>query len=253
MRIPNDVLSVLRDVQCEGSVAKMPQLSRELYVKVNKVLECLGGTWNRKLKGHLFDGDPGDRLNDAVTTEEVIDPKKEFQFFETPEELADEMVNIAALGKRHDVLEPSAGKGAIVGRILRMAPYIGSLTAVDLNAAFLNECLRKHPGHTYVAGVDFLRVSFENMFDRIVMNPPFRHGQDIAHVEHAYNALKPGGRLVAITSPGWQFRTDKKHTAFRDKMSGGWKAGVRKNDSGAFKSSGTMVNTLTVWIDKASV
>ena len=39
-------------------------------------------------------------------------------------------------------------------------------------------------------------------FDRIVMNPPFDHGADIRHIEHARGKLKPGGRLVAICAAG---------------------------------------------------
>jgi hypothetical protein len=39
-------------------------------------------------------------------------------------------------------------------------------------------------------------------FDRVVMNPPFDHGADIKHVEHARKFLKPGGRLVAVVANG---------------------------------------------------
>jgi hypothetical protein len=48
------------------------------------------------------------------------------------------------------------------------------------------------------------------------MNPPFEKGQDIEHVRHAYDQLKPGGRVVAIMSEGPFFRSDKKATEFRD-------------------------------------
>jgi 16S rRNA G1207 methylase RsmC len=37
------------------------------------------------------------------------------------------------------------------------------------------------------------------------MNPPFEHGQDAKHVKHAFDFLKPGGRLVAIMANGAQF------------------------------------------------
>ena len=35
-------------------------------------------------------------------------------------------------------------------------------------------------------------------YDRIIMNPPFSDGRDIQHVQHAYNLLRPGGRIGAI-------------------------------------------------------
>ena len=34
------------------------------------------------------------------------------------------------------------------------------------------------------------------------MNPPFDHGADIRHIDHARRKLNPGGRLVAICAAG---------------------------------------------------
>lgn len=53
-------------------------------------------------------------------------------------------------------------------------------------------------------------------YDRIVMNPPFSDGRDIQHVQHAYNLLKPGGRIVAIMGEGAFFQSNKRAEAFRD-------------------------------------
>lgn len=53
-------------------------------------------------------------------------------------------------------------------------------------------------------------------YDRIVMNPPFSDGRDIAHVQHAYNLLKPGGRIVAIMGESAFFNSNKKAQAFRE-------------------------------------
>ena len=53
-------------------------------------------------------------------------------------------------------------------------------------------------------------------YDRIVMNPPFSDGRDIQHVQHAYNLLKPGGRMVAIMGEGAFFHSNKRAEAFRE-------------------------------------
>lgn len=53
-------------------------------------------------------------------------------------------------------------------------------------------------------------------YDRIIMNPPFSDRRDVQHVQHAYDLLKPGGRLVAIMGEGSFFGTDKKAQAFRE-------------------------------------
>ncbi len=42
-------------------------------------------------------------------------------------------------------------------------------------------------------GSDFMEAVPEPRFDRALMNPPFENGQDIAHVRHAFQVLKPGG------------------------------------------------------------
>jgi len=84
--------------------------------------------------------------------------------------------------------------------------------------------------------------------DRVLMNPPFEKGQDIDHVRKAFDALKPGGRLVAVMSPGPFFRSDRKAAEFRRWFSG---LGGRKVElpNGAFKASGTTASSVLAVID----
>jgi methylase of polypeptide subunit release factors len=57
--IDPDVQEVLRGIRVVGNVAYIDRpLERELYMRVNKVLEALGGKWNRKVRGHVFESDP---------------------------------------------------------------------------------------------------------------------------------------------------------------------------------------------------
>lgn len=251
VKIDSQVIAVLKTVKVQGNGTTMPQLDRKLYERTNKILELLGGKWNKKSRMHEFDGDPGDRLNDAVTTGEVIDAKKEFQFFETPPDLAERMVELAHIKEGHSVLEPSAGNGAILKSIRPGAEVV----AVELDKG-----RHAHINKTFFDGsrflenseaicTDFLTFSDVPGFDRIVMNPPFRNGQDIVHLRHAYRYLKTGGRMVAITAPGWTFRNDSKHLAFRD-----WVTGVAESieelPENTFKSSGTSIRTMLLVINK---
>ena len=85
------------------------------------------------------------------------------------------------------------------------------------------------------------------------MNPPFERGQDAEHVQHAYERLKPGGRLVAIMSNGPFFRSDKKAEGFRnwlDTVDGSHEELPEGSFAGkdAFRQTG--VNTRLVVIDK---
>lgn len=79
-------------------------------------------------------------------------------------------------------------------------------------------------------------------YDRIIMNPPFSDRRDIAHVMHAYNLLKPGGKLVAIMGEGAFFGSDKKATEFRDWLDevGG---SSEKLDEGSFNDPTLPVTT----------
>lgn len=79
-------------------------------------------------------------------------------------------------------------------------------------------------------------------YDRIIMNPPFSDRRDIAHVMHAYNLLKVGGKLVAIMGEGAFFGSDKKATEFRDWLDevGG---SSEKLDEGSFNDPTLPVTT----------
>jgi hypothetical protein len=61
---------------------------------------------------------------DKLMGGESINIQKEYQFFETPDMLADELVLRANIKESNKILEPSAGQGAIVKAINRKVPNI---------------------------------------------------------------------------------------------------------------------------------
>lgn len=79
-------------------------------------------------------------------------------------------------------------------------------------------------------------------YDRIIMNPPFNSRRDAEHVRHAFDLLKPGGRIVAIMGEGVFFGQDKKAQDFRD-----WLESVggtsEKLPEGSFMDPSLPVNT----------
>lgn len=128
------------------------------------------------------------------------------QLFPTPRDLAAQAVDLADIRPGHDVLEPSAGTGALLGamggQMFGHAPERGTVTAVEINSSLADRLRTEFP-LTKVVAEDFLTMNGNlGMFDRIVMNPPFEKGADIRHIEHARKFLKPGGRLVAICANG---------------------------------------------------
>lgn len=214
-----------------------------MYVKTNTVLEALGGKWNRKAKAHVFPGDAGELLADVLTTGEYVDRKQELQFYETPGELASRMCRIVDVGHGTTVLEPSAGLGAIAS-VSRQ--YGGVVQCIEIDAKMSG--ILRDDGFP-VATCDFLVAAPTQLVDAVVMNPPFRNGQDMAHVRHAYQFLADRGTLVAIMSAGMTFRQDRKATEFREWLN--WAGGkVEPLPAGTFKESGTMVNAVLVTIRK---
>lgn len=164
-------------------------------------------------------------------------------YFPTPKNIVDQMIELADIEPGMKVLEPSAGKGNIADALRQ--------TGADVDVvepAYALRQILEAKGHNLV-GTDFLEHTGE--YERIVMNPPFENGQDIDHVRHAYELLKPGGKLVAIMSEGSFFRSDKKAVAFREWLDevGGISEPLPE---GAFKSSErpTGVHTRIVVIEK---
>lgn len=164
-------------------------------------------------------------------------------FFPTPEPLAKRMAELAEIKSGMSVLEPSAG----TGRLADAAKAMGANVDAVEYASSLRDILAQK-GHNLIAS-DFTELKAEPKYDRIVMNPPFEKGQDMAHVQRAYEMLKPGGKMVAIMGEGGFFRSDSQATAFRD-----WLSGVggssEKLPEGTFKESNTGVNTRLVTISK---
>lgn len=252
-KLDKRTLEVLASLEWDGEAAKLTcgQLSRPDYVKVNKVLETLGGKWSRKAKAHLFDADARDAVEAVIEAGEFVDAKKLYQFFETPDDLADEVVRLAEIkDTRPRILEPSAGTGQLIRALER--------SGVTCTNAFI-EGFEINPNHggslarlcsDYAIDDFFDVVPMKGEFDYVLMNPPFAPAQaDIDHVLHAWKFLRPGGRLVAIMSPGWTFRQNRKSADFKAFVDSHLEAIVH-NDVGAFKASGTMVRTVTVVLDK---
>lgn len=242
MNIDPEVLEVLNNSRIiENKVFLPATLERKLYEKTNKVLNLAGGKWNKKEKAHVFSSDPREKLGIALESGKIADTKKEYQAFYTPKEVARELVDYADIRYGHDVLEPSCGEGAIAWEI--SITECKSLCCVEVNpeAAKLVEDTFGIP----VKVADFLTIEPKPAFDRIVMNPPFSRSQDVKHIMHAFKFLRPGGVLIAILSPSFEFRTDKIHVEFNELLKNHGEV-LQDLPEGTFKESGTNIRTVVI-------
>ncbi len=241
MKIDQDVLAVISDCTMEDGVLKLNsgQLDRKMYLAVNKVLEAIGGKWDRKSKGHT--GITEDAFEQVMLTGEVEPPKK-YGYFPTPKEIVSQMIEKANLKDNMTVLEPSAGQGAILDEI----PSYCDMVAIELLDN--NRKVLEGKGYEVFNEKDFMKFALDQIYDRIIMNPPFEKQQDIDHVTKAFDHLDEGGRLVAIMSNGVTFRMNKKTVAFRELVDEhGY---IEELPENSFKESGTGVRTVMVVLDK---
>ncbi|QKJ88072.1 SAM-dependent methyltransferase [Paramixta manurensis] len=248
MRVDNEVLNVLSAAECHGkNLVLTGQLDRNLYTRTNKVLEAAGGKWSRKEKAHIFDIDASERIEQIILTGDVVVPKDDFEFFPTPPDVVRHVIYFADIRDGMRVLEPSAGQGAIA----KAAHDAAADVIIDMYELMPANNDALHALNLRLSGigepVDFLTVVPAPIYDRVVMNPPFGRQADIKHVTHAMKFLKPGGLLVSVMSSSVTFRSNKLTSDFRqlvEERSGH----IEELPEGAFKKSGTMVNTVIVVI-----
>lgn len=245
-QIPQSVQRVLASAICNGSsLVLCGQIDRALYTETNKVLEAIGGKWNKKANAHLFDDDAGDLVEQVLNTGCYTKSKQDFGVFYTPAELAAEVAYAAHIKPMMRVLEPSAGHGALAMAAKKSGGIVNCVEARP-DAC---EHLRGLGFQVYEA--DFLKLELSPSFDRVVMNPPFAKRADIAHITRAFDLLVPGGELVAIASASVIMRQDGLAKDFRDFVRSNFGM-ISDLPEGSFKDGGTMVRTVMVTMEKPS-
>lgn len=166
---------------------------KHVMAEVEKVLEAIGGI---RCQGahrlwYEFDYDP-DPVIKTIIVSGCVPDHKSHQYYPTPKGLAARVVELADIGEVGPCLEPSAGTGALADLLPKERT-----TCIEVSPLHASVLVQK--GHTVHEG-DFLTFAegHPNIFDRIVMNPPFSQGRWKAHVEAAASLLSPGGKLVAV-------------------------------------------------------
>lgn len=256
LKLDDDVRDVLARSTVNDLVLRLPeQLDRALYTKTNKALEALGGKWDRKRKGHLFEGDPRAAIAAASEDGTVAHPNPD-DFFPTPRDVATlACARLGMGGAWKRTLEPSAGEGDLIAPLVELLgrpQRVGDLQLFEKDPK-REVTLRAKGITTACVRDDFLSVDPEKWepFERIVMNPPFHRGADTAHVAHALDFLAPGGRLVAVVSGAFNSRSTKASASLLDRL-GAWGAIFEDLPAGSFKATGTSVATKLLIVDRPS-
>lgn len=242
------VEEILRHCTLENNILKLPQVqfNKKSYAEAKKWIEEAGGSWQGgKVQGFTFPFN-AERVFSILKDGKRCNLQQEYQFFETPDSVADWLIMLAGgIHEDDTVLEPSAGRGALIKAIHRACPsvMVECYELMPENREFLHSL-----GNVILLGEDFAKDSVGS-YSKIIANPPFANNQDIDHVRLMYDRLEEGGTLAVITSPHWKFASEKKCDVFRrwiDEVHGQ----VFEIGAGEFKESGTSISTMEIVIKK---
>lgn len=261
MKLTLDQIRIIREGELDCNKFYLQwQLDRKSYTSINEVLETIGLKWNRKEKAHIADCTPEeleDAIADIIETGEVETLKetiKKFQFYETPREVAEYLVELADIWEFDNVLEPSAWHGAIVKEI-RKKKY-AFMEAVEIDPVkynYLYQELFMYPDlmatksrfiDDRLTEWDFINYS-RMTFDKIIANPPFSKSQDVKHILKMYDCLNEWWRLVSIASSSIKWRTWKLYDELK-----ALNPEFIELPEWSFNESWTMVNTVILVINK---
>ncbi|MFC3109480.1 DUF4942 domain-containing protein [Undibacterium arcticum] len=161
------------------------------------VLQYLGGVPGGAFDWK-FDYEVSDALNEITRTGTVPEAKSH-QFYPTKEKLAALAVDLAEIGDTDQVVEPSAGLGAL-------AAFLPPDRTTCIEISPLHCKVLEGKGFATICA-DFLSWAPAQKVDRICMNPPYGDGRGREHVKHAVSILRESGRLVAILPAGLRNKT----------------------------------------------
>ncbi len=162
-----------------------------------------------------------------------------FNLFQTPEVLADRMAGMIPSDAQR-ILEPSAGLGRLY-RAARHARPSASITLVESSSDCCGELYRSIEGDSLATLMqrDFMEYRSPDQFDCVLMNPPFKQGRDIKHIDRAAQMLRPGGVLIGLCYDGVK---QGKHLR---PLCSTWEP----LGAGVFKESGTMAGVVLLTIE----
>lgn len=246
--VDSDVMKILKSAWCEGLKVYLPpaQLERKLYERTNEVLTRIGGKWKGgKTKAHVFEDDPAPLLAEVLATG-IMPLDNPLDFYRTPAEVVERMVAFVGDMSHGVVLEPSAGDGAIVEKVIEKYPT-AKIYVAEIDDKRAEKLRQKFGVNIKTIFADFLE-SAPPRPDYVLMNPPFTSQADklayIAHIHKAYGLLSDGGRLVAIAPASLKFRTDTQTANLRELIME--RGCIEDLPAGVFGESGTMVSTVLV-------
>jgi len=225
---------VLKNQYFETAIEERRRLSRMGIDSIEELRTYLREYFNyRTVKSSV---DPTQQKIKELERKYKFDQKGDINF--TSSDIALQMIELADISHNSRVLEPSAGIGNIADQIKK---FVDNVDVCEQMYSYQELLTLK--GFN-VVGSDFLKYENNNYYDCIIANPPFSQEQE--HIKHAYDLLKVGGKLIAITSPHWTFANDKSSKEFRQWFENLNGEIVKELDSGTFEMTQVRSNIIVI-------
>jgi len=120
---------------------------------------------------------------------------RNYEKFFTPEHVAAQMADILDARAGDVILEPSAGRGALVRAVKNRNKNVG-VYAVEINPEYEDDL--RSVAENYEIG-DFLLSFHDDDYHGCISNPPFGNGIDLqAHVDKIRSVVMLGRKIVMI-------------------------------------------------------
>lgn len=197
--LPSEVVTELAnsDISTQFIKVKAYSINKAIEKELHSVLKQIGGVLTEKPREKYyynvfsFDYNVYEVIEEIIKTGEIPDHKS-YQFYPTPENIAQDAVVMADIQEGNTCLEPSAGIGGI-------ADFMPKDKTTCIEISELHSRILKDKGFNVVTG-DFLKLAEKTSkrFNRIIMNPPYSEGRWKAHLEAASSLLDKNGKLVAV-------------------------------------------------------
>jgi hypothetical protein len=165
---------------------------------------------------------------------------KDLQYYPTPREVVERIIDGLSNLKGQKILEPSSGCGRFLDALRKAG---ADVLGIEVNPERAQQC--RDRGHK-VLTANFLETVPTADFDRVIMNPPFYGKHYAKHVRHALKFLKPGGTLTAILPI-----TARYDHGLLDDLTGNrarWSQPWNDLPVGSFRESGTNINTTVLTV-----
>ncbi len=216
MKANSEVRKVLAAAQCEGPLVRVGPIADHLWERVDTVLRAAGAHWSHRHRCYqfpdLFPGGDAAPLVGAIVAEGRTRPRPNRGIVSCPPEIAERMVQEAGIRPDMEVLEPSAGHGVLAAEI---AATGAAVDCIELDPARATDI--DHAGFARnVLAADFLTLPPRPSYDAVLLYPPHRLQLAAAHIVHAHQWLRPGGTVIALTSPKVQLGQQRASTELRD-------------------------------------